>query len=549
MKKLFLLIIAVFCVYTTYAQVPEMFNYQAVVRNTDGSVLINQDVQFQLSILAGSPDGAPVYSESHIETTNAVGIVDLVIGMGTGPDGSLGDIDWGSSPHFLKVELDPTGGTSFNHMGTSQLISVPYALVSGAVNQPMNKFTVAAKEGHAVDEALFEVKDDLGNTLFAVYPEGTRVYVDDSGGKGVKGGFAVGGYVKDNKGETNEYFRVTPDSVRIYIEEPAEKGVKGGFAVGGYKKDNKKGEVIPHFFVSSDSTEVYVNDPVNGGFNVKLNETSGKGNNNEIMSVSSTNSFIGWEAGYANTIGQDNTFIGTRAGYNNENGQNNIYLGYEAGVQNKTGNNNIYIGYKAGSNESTGDNRLYIDNNGRDINGALIYGEFDTDKVRINKSLGIGRNADEFNLEIEGSAYKTDAEVVWNTTSDFRVKTNIRNIEDACTQIMKIRPVTFEYTDYWKSVHPGVKDKTYYNFIAQEFKDVFPESVMQGTETIEGDEDGLYTMSNQPAIIIAIKAVQELIEENQQQQLLIEELQKENTELEALKERVEKLEEVLNVER
>ncbi len=523
MKKIILLLLLALCVYTTYAQVPEMFNYQAVVRNSQGEIMANQDVQFQLSILAGSAEGTPVYSESHLVTTNAAGLVDLVIGMGTGPDGSLGSIDWESGRHFLKVEMDPTGGIAFNHMGTTQLISVPYALVSGAVNQPLNKFTIVADEGHALDEALFEVTDELGNTLFAVYPEGTRVYVDDSGGKGVKGGFAVGGYKKTFKGETNEYFRVTPDSVRIYIQEPDQKGVKGGFAVGGYKK-TYKGGVTPHFFVSVDSTEVYVNDPINGGFNVKLNEGNGKGNKNEIMSVTSANSFIGYEAGYANTIGQDNTFIGTRAGYDNEYGTNNIYLGYEAGLQNKIGSNNVYIGYKAGRGES-GDNRLFIENDASDMNGALIYGEFDNDMARINNKLGIGRNAVDFSLEVEGDAYKTDPSS-WDVASDARIKTDIRNIENAMDQIMQLRPVSFKYTDYWRSIHPGVKDQTYYNFIAQEYQEVFPASVIESSEAFMDEDQNVLKMSNDAAMIVTIKAVQELIDENRELRERVEKLER-----------------------
>ena len=139
MKKLFLFLLVALFAYSSFAQVPEMFNYQAVVRDNQGAVLANQEVQFQVSIHAGSTDGLAVYSESHIKTTNAAGLAEFIIGNGTGPVGTLGAINWGSDTHFLQVELDPTGGTSFINMGTTQLISVPYALVSGKVNQPLNK--------------------------------------------------------------------------------------------------------------------------------------------------------------------------------------------------------------------------------------------------------------------------------------------------------------------------------------------------------------------------------------------------------------------------
>ena len=119
-----LIMIALVC----SAQVPQKFNYQAVVRNAQHALITNQDVGFKMSILEGSLQGDPVYVETHAVTTSAIGLADLVIGEGTVTSGVFEEILWGSTAMFLKVEVDPTGGSAYEYMGTSQLISVPYAL-------------------------------------------------------------------------------------------------------------------------------------------------------------------------------------------------------------------------------------------------------------------------------------------------------------------------------------------------------------------------------------------------------------------------------------
>jgi len=114
-----------------FTQVPESFNYQVVVR--DGSTndpLVNQDVSFRMSILKGSSSGESQYSELHSANTGDLGIVNLVIGNGTGKTGNITTIDWGADTYFLKVEIDKTGGSTYIEMGTTQLLSVPYAMYS-----------------------------------------------------------------------------------------------------------------------------------------------------------------------------------------------------------------------------------------------------------------------------------------------------------------------------------------------------------------------------------------------------------------------------------
>jgi len=131
MKKLSLISLCLIVSVSIFAQAPQALKYQAVVRNNDGSLVIDQSVTFRFTIIQDSALGAPVYSEIHSPTTNDFGMVNLVIGEGsTGDDFTT--ISWGATDHFLKVELDRLGGSSYEEMGTTQLLSVPYALYANS---------------------------------------------------------------------------------------------------------------------------------------------------------------------------------------------------------------------------------------------------------------------------------------------------------------------------------------------------------------------------------------------------------------------------------
>lgn len=107
--------------------VPDGINYQAIARNASGSVFVNQNVAVRISILQGSSTGPVQYSERHTATTNAFGLFTLKIGAGTPVSGTFSDITWNTANQFVKVEVDPSGGTNYTDLGTNELLSVPYA--------------------------------------------------------------------------------------------------------------------------------------------------------------------------------------------------------------------------------------------------------------------------------------------------------------------------------------------------------------------------------------------------------------------------------------
>jgi hypothetical protein len=127
MRKLFTFLAAVLLTATIWAQSPEKMSYQAVIRDASDNLITDTQVGMQISILQGSASGTAIYVETQEPTTNANGLVSLEIGTGTTSD-DFTTIDWANGPYYIKTETDPTGGTSYSITGTSQLLSVPYAL-------------------------------------------------------------------------------------------------------------------------------------------------------------------------------------------------------------------------------------------------------------------------------------------------------------------------------------------------------------------------------------------------------------------------------------
>ena len=125
MKKLFTLLTLVITLITT-AQAPQGFNYQATVRNSSGALIVNQNVYFKFNIMLNSQTSLPVYSETHQAPTDDLGQVNLTVGQGTPTTGTFSSINWGNGNYYLGIELNT--GTGYVAMGTTQLLSVPYAL-------------------------------------------------------------------------------------------------------------------------------------------------------------------------------------------------------------------------------------------------------------------------------------------------------------------------------------------------------------------------------------------------------------------------------------
>ena len=129
MKKLFTFLAFAISVVAT-AQAPQGFNYQATVRNSAGALIVNQNVNFKFNIMLNSQTSVPIYSETHFAPTDDLGQVNLTVGQGTPTTGTFAAINWASGTYFLGIELNT--GSGYVAMGTTQLLSVPYALYANS---------------------------------------------------------------------------------------------------------------------------------------------------------------------------------------------------------------------------------------------------------------------------------------------------------------------------------------------------------------------------------------------------------------------------------
>ncbi|VXB35314.1 conserved exported hypothetical protein [Flavobacterium sp. 9AF] len=132
MKNRILLFIFILFGITTYSQSPQGFTYQAIIRDGGNALVASAPIGMRISVLQTTSTGTAVYVETQNPTSNANGLVTLTVGTGTVVSGSMATIDWSAGPYFIKTETDPTGGTSYTIVGTSQIMSVPYALYAGS---------------------------------------------------------------------------------------------------------------------------------------------------------------------------------------------------------------------------------------------------------------------------------------------------------------------------------------------------------------------------------------------------------------------------------
>ena len=158
MRKAFLLITIVFFLGDLFAQAPQGINYQGVARDHQGKPLASQDISVRISILKNSADGETEFSETHELKTNPFGLFTLVIGKGTVVSGLFNYISWAVGTKWLQVELDPAGNSSFQVIGSQQLMSVPYALYA-----EYSRNGLTAGTGISIDKNVISNEGDNDN--------------------------------------------------------------------------------------------------------------------------------------------------------------------------------------------------------------------------------------------------------------------------------------------------------------------------------------------------------------------------------------------------
>ena len=163
MKKFYIfLCLAIAALTQLQAQAPQGFNYQATVRNTTGELVINTNVYFKFNVIQGAQAADPIFTETHEILTDDLGQVNLIIGQGTANTGVFSELDWSLGSYYLGIELSINGDNNYVPMGTTQLLSVPYALYaanSGNTTTIPNLESVLAQSNSANNQQIKDLQD------------------------------------------------------------------------------------------------------------------------------------------------------------------------------------------------------------------------------------------------------------------------------------------------------------------------------------------------------------------------------------------------------
>ena len=370
---------------STDAQTPGSMSYQAVIRNSSNQLVTNTQIGMQISILQGSASGSVVYSEIQTPTTNANGLISIAIGGETGFD----DIDWATGPYFIKTETDPAGGTNYTISGTSQIMSVPYALhaktaehLTGTIMETDPVFvaspanTITGTDITNWNDKLTEVDSSATDELQVLSIRNDTIYLSNGGfvdlpaeydgtwasltGKPDFAAVATSGNYNDlsdlpnipvstsqltndagfltkeaDSSVTNEIQVLRISSDTIYLSN-------GGFvklpASNAWTLSGNAGTGNANFIGTTDNMPLRF--LVNGQRSGRIDATSGV--------------FLGYQAGM-NTTATENTGVGFQALQNNAGSYGNTAFGYLV-LKNNSGNGrNTAVGSFAMVTNSTGE--------------------------------------------------------------------------------------------------------------------------------------------------------------------------------------------------
>ncbi len=226
MKKHFLVLLMVLSLFQFgHAQVPSAIPYQAVVRNGNGNILPIHPVQLRFTIHDSITNGNVVYQETHSISTNSQGLVITNIGQGTSTIGTFSGINWGKNNKFVQTELSINNDNTFTDLGTTQFLSVPYALYSA--NGVKGDSGISVRASQVIGDSLFLTLSsgnviNAGNIRGLTGAQGIQGVQGIQGAKGDKGEQGVQGLqgiqgVKGDSGVSVRTSKVIGDSLFLTL--------------------------------------------------------------------------------------------------------------------------------------------------------------------------------------------------------------------------------------------------------------------------------------------------------------------------------------------
>jgi trimeric autotransporter adhesin len=511
MKKIFIMMLFVMAVSITMAQSPQKFNYQGVARDNSGKELNNKSIGIRLNLHYLSGGGTVVYQEKHTVTTSNLGLFTVKVGAGTVLSGTFTSINWADGPYYIEVEMDPAGGTSYTSMGTSQLVSVPYALYAANAGIAMKAGTGITIKGDSIinsaPDRTVKLTGTGGTNITGTYPNfnistpvnQTLKYSNDSlyisNGNSVivksdrtlaltpSGSITItGSYPNFTIGSSSSSINLIPAGGTIItgtapnftINSPWMRyganlyHLNGGNVGIGMQnpgtrlaiKDTLTGTRTNSFYMDvrggSTSTSIYRA--------IYSNIRGTDGSNRAIQGYSAggsagTNTGL---AGYADSANQNIGVIGSCSGFNtNTSGFNVGFNGMAA--------NSLYSNIAVGA---------YAQNGTASASANFgIVGLSTSTTSSSGTNYGIYTSASNGTTNYAGY-FDGDVTVTGTFTnpSDLSLKSDVNNLNGALTILNRLHPVSYFYNRKDNS-YIKLPENLQYGFIAQELEKVLPELV------------------------------------------------------------------------
>ena len=466
MKKLLSTLLSVlFCAITFAQSVPQGINYQAVARDANGDQLTNQSLTVKLSVISDSITGTVSWQETHFVTTNDYGLFTAIIGGGAstsvGSSTSFDVVDWGSTTHYLKVEIDD--GAGYVDMGTTQFMSVPYALQAGNSVFTFNTNGTGIQSPTNSASGYYSIAMGKNTEASGYNSTSMGVATEASGQRSVAMGYdnIASGESSTAMGASTEASGVFSVAMGVNTEALADYSTALGVysnAIGDYSTAMGASTEASGYY----STAMGKDTEASGSWSTSMgNNTVASGYNSTSMGVATEAS--GYQSvamgSYTDATGTSSTAMG--------------YLTEARAYQLVIGQNNI----------PSGSNTTWVSSD-----AAFIIGN------GVNNPSNALRATKDGNLFITGTL---------SSASDIRLKTKITPVGNVLSALEFITPITYEFKD--TQIHPeGVQ----IGFSAQEIQAQFPALVR---ENAKGDLTVAYGQMS-AVLLQAIKEQQAIIE-------------------------------------